>query len=543
MNNEPKVLKCKTCQTSFDSVKTFKEHFASDWHRYNYKRSVISMPPVSKQSFIEKRQAMIQKERAIKMAKEAPKIIECKECKKKFKSESTLSHHLSSKKHFKVMENLRRKQAFKKKKQNEHKFEIQPDLEAKRDILDCLFCNEFSLTWQENIKHMRDCHGFVIPEKRSCLSFTNLIKHLHDQLKTHKSCLICEMKFDSVEAVKSHMRDKSHCRLNDADLLDDLTMYNHLGMNVLKLKKILNRFGDVVKDKLVIENEGLRNLVFDGGLESIIEKEGIKEGISYLEMSKEESEIEENTSKVLDELIDLNSLGDDFEIVATSRSCISFEDSNPNLVTPPISVTAKSEAKDSGAKESVQSSSAFESYTHLNTTQYSNHPFLLTDMISRFCHQNISQKEEIDEPFRIKFLSCDLDIRKKIDFPHLILTKLAKINQHGELVLGDRIYGHRKFQHIYRQKLSRLQRMKYSPNAIEYSDFSIVNTSRSSDSRVRSFASDSVKSSNSNVSDMKSKVSQKVQMKKENKRIKQMQKSLMKLANLKARRVKIKKKH
>jgi hypothetical protein len=555
---DTKVLKCKTCKTEFNSVKSFKDHFNSDWHRYNYKRTIISLGPVSEQVFIDKRQAMMDKERKIKENLESKRNIECKDCKKKFKSESTLAHHLQSKKHGKVVYNLKRKNAFKKNKKSEQ-FEIEKTIKEKNEILDCLFCKEFSLTWQENIKHMRDSHGFIIPEKRSCLSFTNLIKSIHANINNKKQCLVCEMSFETPEATKSHMKDKSHCRLIDSDILNDLSLYNHLGMNVLKLKKIINRFGESISSKLTIENEELKKLILDGHLETMVNQNQIQEGISLLDMENSSSKFSvvgdsnasnnKTNTNILDELIDLDSIDDNFEIVSDSLSYISNKNENELSISESLKSSKQSntmkcteeglEGNEISKSKSVSESSGLQSYTQLNTTKYSNHPFMLTDLINQYCAQNLEKIEQDDSVYQITFLSCKMDIRLMIDFPSLILNKFAKINKNGELVLGDKIYGNRKFRHIYKQKISSIRLKEMEQNALMSSQ---LNSETSSDYGVRSFQSE--ESSNENTQKKKKNkiFESKTQLRKEYKRQKQMQKAQMKLLKKNGKKVKIKKK-
>lgn len=42
---------CMTCRLVFESVDLQKEHYSSEWHRYNAKRQVADLPPITKEQF------------------------------------------------------------------------------------------------------------------------------------------------------------------------------------------------------------------------------------------------------------------------------------------------------------------------------------------------------------------------------------------------------------------------------------------------------------------------------------------------------------
>ena len=45
---------CNTCQVAFRSSDLQRTHMQSDWHRYNLKRRVASLPPLTSEIFAEK---------------------------------------------------------------------------------------------------------------------------------------------------------------------------------------------------------------------------------------------------------------------------------------------------------------------------------------------------------------------------------------------------------------------------------------------------------------------------------------------------------
>lgn len=46
-NPQTSNLSCPTCTISFDSLPSHKEHYKSDFHRYNLKRKMVKLAPAS----------------------------------------------------------------------------------------------------------------------------------------------------------------------------------------------------------------------------------------------------------------------------------------------------------------------------------------------------------------------------------------------------------------------------------------------------------------------------------------------------------------
>ncbi|KAG1436815.1 hypothetical protein G6F56_013396 [Rhizopus delemar] len=42
---------CISCQVAFQSAESQRKHYQSEWHRYNLKRKVVSLPPVPLSQF------------------------------------------------------------------------------------------------------------------------------------------------------------------------------------------------------------------------------------------------------------------------------------------------------------------------------------------------------------------------------------------------------------------------------------------------------------------------------------------------------------
>ncbi|SPO04847.1 related to YBR267w [Cephalotrichum gorgonifer] len=89
---------CNTCQVAYRNADLQKGHMKSEWHRYNLKRRVASLPPITAEAFTEK----VLQARAQTTAEEDKAFFEkaCEVCDNKtYYSENSYQNHLSSQKH------------------------------------------------------------------------------------------------------------------------------------------------------------------------------------------------------------------------------------------------------------------------------------------------------------------------------------------------------------------------------------------------------------------------------------------------------------
>ncbi|KAI8631333.1 C2H2 type zinc-finger-domain-containing protein [Xylariaceae sp. FL1651] len=88
---------CNTCQVAFRYADTQKGHMKSDWHRYNLKRRVASLPPISSEVFTEK----VLQARATTTAEADRASFQqlCEVCQRTYYSDNSYRNHISSQKH------------------------------------------------------------------------------------------------------------------------------------------------------------------------------------------------------------------------------------------------------------------------------------------------------------------------------------------------------------------------------------------------------------------------------------------------------------
>ncbi|XP_066537294.1 cytoplasmic 60S subunit biogenesis factor ZNF622 [Hoplias malabaricus] len=85
---------CISCRVQFSDGEVQRAHYKTDWHRYNLKRKVADMPPVSAENFQER--VLAQRAAATEQKTVSSS---CSTCGKKFSTANAYTNHLQSHKH------------------------------------------------------------------------------------------------------------------------------------------------------------------------------------------------------------------------------------------------------------------------------------------------------------------------------------------------------------------------------------------------------------------------------------------------------------
>lgn len=88
---------CINCSVKFANADLHRDHYKSDWHRYNLKRRVAELPPVTAEEF---QSRVLQMRNATAEAiEEKQTCLYCNACRKQFGNQRAHDNHLNSKKH------------------------------------------------------------------------------------------------------------------------------------------------------------------------------------------------------------------------------------------------------------------------------------------------------------------------------------------------------------------------------------------------------------------------------------------------------------
>eukprot|EP01137_Pigoraptor_chileana_P002757 Opistho-2@42024 len=255
---------CIACRVAFADAEQQRTHYRTDWHRYNLKRKVAEMGPVTAENF--DKRVLAQRADAAAAAKQQEYEGLCEACGKSYGTENAYNNHLNSKKHkdnaAKHAEAPKQPKKTAEKAADAGAESVEPkdsneagsvasqpkrasgneagastdavnedDLEAEYlaraveiPIEECLFCGHHSKTLEDNVDHMTHAHSFFIPDIEYLVDLAGLIKYLGEKVGTGNMCLYCNGKgraLRSVEAARKHMIDKGHCKMvyeGDAEL-------------------------------------------------------------------------------------------------------------------------------------------------------------------------------------------------------------------------------------------------------------------------------------------------------------------------------------
>ncbi|XP_012547732.1 uncharacterized protein LOC100862770 isoform X1 [Bombyx mori] len=251
------MFSCITCKVLFNTSELQREHYKLDWHRYNLKRKVASIEPVTLEEFEERA-----KEHRESQNEKQDDSQYCQCCSKLFSTKNSYNNHLNSKKHKVSVERYTESQkdqensgqsdtdSFVKVEcttglTNERsKFVVVNTTDSGEDIetdseieeldsdewdecriqesdslikpRDCLFCVHHSKNMVKNLKHMSEVHSFFIPDVEFCINIRGLLLYLGEKISQGYMCLWCNdtgRTFYSMEAARAHMIDKGHCKM------------------------------------------------------------------------------------------------------------------------------------------------------------------------------------------------------------------------------------------------------------------------------------------------------------------------------------------
>lgn len=256
---------CINCQVQFKEADLQRDHYKTDWHRYNLKRKIAELPPVTAEEF-HRRVTLLKQENETKS--KGKSYTYCTVCKKSFASDQSFDNHLQSKKHIdlslvKNVENqedvaqpsIKSNKPVEKIEHNAIPMEEDYDDESietassgteeldsdeweeviseNNPILNnnCLFCDHHSASLTKNVKHMSTAHSFFIPHIEYLADLKGLLLYLGEKICQGYMCMWCNDKktsFVNIEAVRNHMIDKGHTKIpsDTESSLEYLDFYN-----------------------------------------------------------------------------------------------------------------------------------------------------------------------------------------------------------------------------------------------------------------------------------------------------------------------------
>ena len=288
LNKSRTNMMCNHCLYVSKTYEEMKEHYKSEFHRYNLNRVTMNLAPLSFEDYKRKKEFFMKKMEEKKKIEENLKLqqsnLYCDICNKKFNSRKKLDEHLISKTHLK---NKNKKEEDKKEenneistssKENENKNK-EPEKTTLDDVTICLFCNIKNENLKENMYHMVKKHKLDVPFVLYIKSYTDLLKLLAKKIFTYHACLTCDtQKFESIRSLQSHMLAKNHTKINDKDLDEFLFKY-------YDLKKLLH-----IKDRNIRRSREFKILSLRARVAKELKEKNLEGDDEWEEVKSDEDE-------------------------------------------------------------------------------------------------------------------------------------------------------------------------------------------------------------------------------------------------------------
>ncbi|KAI9317949.1 C2H2 type zinc-finger-domain-containing protein [Dichotomocladium elegans] len=219
---------CLACHVVFSTSELQRDHYHTDWHKYNLKRKIAELTPVSAEEFAEKLLAAQMKGQEEKNRSNL--VYECATCRKSYSSENAFHNHLLSRRHKDIQESQSAKEGERAVRSNTTPAR---SITGTEPLVGCLFCSQLSADFDANLNHMRLAHGFFLPDKEYLKDPEGLIKYLTQKI-ADAICLYCNKRgkdWKSAEAVRAHMIAVGHCKMayDESEDPDELLRYYDFG--------------------------------------------------------------------------------------------------------------------------------------------------------------------------------------------------------------------------------------------------------------------------------------------------------------------------
>lgn len=265
-SNGTPLFTCNTCGLSFPTAELQRLHMKTEWHRYNLKRRVAQLPPISAEIFAEKiLQQQSQAEDEENFQKNGGKQRKRQVTKKdKRLEEKQRRREASNKAAEEVLRqkhsNIDRPGSPDTESVDSSTFSLDhpvstatasgefTDVESTQDYSDiettesqsvadheeddieraisdklkhnkaippncCFITGEEFETAEDNAQHLLKKYGMFIPEREYLVDFKGLMTYLGEKVGLGNMCLYCNYEARTLEAVRAHMLAKSHVKI------------------------------------------------------------------------------------------------------------------------------------------------------------------------------------------------------------------------------------------------------------------------------------------------------------------------------------------
>jgi hypothetical protein len=226
------VMTCIACKLEFLHNGLMREHYKSDYHRFNLKRKSAGLPSVSQVLFDEKVALAANPKQILKGTKHL-KNPEKTEKKKQEKANSAPIEPAADVAIEKTSEEL-----FAEREANAVKLSLE----------DSLFDDHKSTDLDSNLEYMLGNFSFFIPSIDYLTDLPGLLDYLGQKITVGYTCLYCDKEFYSMKGVRQHMVDKCHCMMQ-WDYIEEYEDFYKFPKNST-VAQFINEIGELEETKL-----------------------------------------------------------------------------------------------------------------------------------------------------------------------------------------------------------------------------------------------------------------------------------------------------
>lgn len=255
METTSATFTCNSCQIQFSSSEDQRNHMKGEWHRYNLKRRVAQLPPISEDMFDTKVSSINKKKNeeenystakdelnnSMKKLELTPKQLRKKQreelLEKKRKLLELAKNRLVSnggrvkmsedgkiivekKEPTKEEEILKEEVTEAVRKENENIVDEETLIKEKLankvevPVTKCIFCkNEEFENVDGTFEHLFKKHGLYIPERTYLINKEGLLLYLYEKIGFGNVCLSCNFQGRNFQSIIQHMLGKNHIKI------------------------------------------------------------------------------------------------------------------------------------------------------------------------------------------------------------------------------------------------------------------------------------------------------------------------------------------
>jgi len=205
-------LTCLTCRLLFKEPDEMRLHYKTDFHRFNLKRKVANLLPVTEELFT-KKLTEVQNGEEKEPAKGRQHIKQSKQ-KNANPKQAVVKNSVE-------LEGMTAPQNPPEDKNEDQLIEEKIASAPRLTLKDSMFDRHSSPDFESNLEYMTKKFGFFVPEIEYLKDLPGLIKYLGEKISIGNICIFCEKGFYSIEATRDHMRELQHCRMKWEDNEDE----------------------------------------------------------------------------------------------------------------------------------------------------------------------------------------------------------------------------------------------------------------------------------------------------------------------------------